>query len=137
VVDALLAGHFEVVAAPEADVVVLLEVLDVQDHATLVTPRPQPLATVHRLAALVALHGTPQAHADGAIEDGEAVKGAIAVGTRLAGHHAAAAAAGARGRAHRGHHKGWHLLRRLGRQGVRQVEVCREHLLPLLLVLHR
>ena len=40
VVDALLAGHLKVVAAAKADVMVLLQVLDVQDHATLVTAGP-------------------------------------------------------------------------------------------------
>jgi hypothetical protein len=49
VVDALLAGHLEVIVAAEADVVVLLQVLDVQDHTTLVTPCPQALAAVNRL----------------------------------------------------------------------------------------
>jgi hypothetical protein len=49
VVDALLAGHLEVIVAAKADVVVLLQVLYVQDHATLVTPGPQALAAVNRL----------------------------------------------------------------------------------------
>lgn len=52
VVDALLAGHFEVIVAAEADVVVLLEMLDVQDHATLVTASPKTLAAVNRLRSL-------------------------------------------------------------------------------------
>jgi hypothetical protein len=60
VVDALLAGHLQVVVAAKADVVVLLQVLDVQDDTTLVTPRPQALAAVNwlrGLACVLALKG--------------------------------------------------------------------------------
>lgn len=49
VVDALLRRHLQVVVAAKADVVVLLEVLDVQDGAALVAARPQPLAAVDGL----------------------------------------------------------------------------------------
>jgi hypothetical protein len=49
VIDALLARHLEVIVAAKADVMVLLQVLDIQDHTTLVTPGPQTLAAVHWL----------------------------------------------------------------------------------------
>jgi hypothetical protein len=83
VVDALLAGHLQVVAAAKADVVVLLQVLDIKDNATLVTPGPQALAAVHWLSALaVGVRGAAQAHRDGAI-DGQVFKGAVAFWTCL------------------------------------------------------
>jgi hypothetical protein len=45
-------AHLQVVVAAKADVVVLLEVLDVQDDAALVAPCPQALGAVHGLGGL-------------------------------------------------------------------------------------
>jgi hypothetical protein len=69
VVNPLLAAHLEVVVAAEADVVVLLEVLDVQDHTALVAASPQALAAVNRLrgALVLCVHST---HRDGAADNG-------------------------------------------------------------------
>lgn len=49
-VDSFLAGHLQVVVAAKADVVVLFEMLDVQDDATLITPGPEALAAINWFA---------------------------------------------------------------------------------------
>lgn len=89
-----LAGHFQVVVAAKADMMVLLEVLDVQDHTTLVTTCPQPLAPVYWFAGcFIRILNTQVAarpNRDWAIHNVHAIIGTIALCTWLVAYVAAA-----------------------------------------------
>ena len=92
-------ARLEVVVAAEADVVVLLQVLDVQNGAALVAARPQALGAVHGLGGLVSGSCDGVCGRERRLVDGDGARHdaaqAIAAAGSLAKHRPADAGRGA------------------------------------------